>query len=57
MSDLISVHVDGNGSWKLLLVGIDSVGEVVGGRVAASTDGTLILPSASRLEINLNKMK
>jgi alpha-D-xyloside xylohydrolase len=55
LGDKISVHVDGKGTWKLLLIGVDSVGEVVGGRIAASTEGTLILPSASNLEISLDK--
>ena len=55
--DQISVHVDGKGNWKLLLIGIDSVGDVAGGAAASSSDGTLILPSASHVEIKLDKVK
>ena len=49
----IEAHVEGDGGWKLLLVGIDAVVSVSGGRAATSAEGTLIVPNSNFIKISL----
>lgn len=50
----IEIHVDGKGTWKVLLVGIGSVASVTGGTSASSHNGTLILPDSNAIRVTLS---